>query len=312
VRIALITMIKHDGDIIEEFVRHTSQFVDELYIYDNASLDSSRETLGALQREGFPLTILSCNSFWEPNWNFNNLIRDVWQRTDADYLAALDADEFIAAPSRVALEAELGELPAGSHAALPWVTYVPTLSDPKDEARTLARLRNCLVREQEQYQKLILARSFVEQQSVDTSMGVHGIPGATTVELRTVRLAHFPVRSLAQVQAKALLGWARILSLGLDETIGGYQWHRLYQRLRRDAAWSESEFIGLAQNYLSRRDSLDALDTRLAPLPIVERRYITEEQSLHEVATAFCAQLAGAIAHLSAENRRLTLESARE
>jgi hypothetical protein len=65
VKIGLITTIKHDGDIIEEFVRHTSRFVDELYVYDNASLDSPLDTLNALQREGLPITVLRCNSLWE-------------------------------------------------------------------------------------------------------------------------------------------------------------------------------------------------------------------------------------------------------
>jgi|GEM_PF-3779816 len=303
VKIALITMVKHDGDIIEEFVRHTSRFVDELYIYDNASLDSSLDTLSKLQVEGFPITVLSCNSLSEANWDFNNLIRNVWAHTDAEYLAAFDADEFITAPSRSALEEELAELPPGVHAALPWVSYVPTLSDPKHETRTLARIRHCLVREHEQYQKLILARSFDQQKNVRTVMGVHDVSGATTIPLRSARLAHFPVRSLAQIQAKALLGWSRILSLGYD--VGGYQWQRLYERLQRGPSWSDEEFMLLAQTYLSVGGSLEVPAIRYAPLPVVARRYITAEQELHEVSTAFCAQLARAIAHLSAENRRL-------
>jgi hypothetical protein len=301
-------MIKHDGDIIEEFVRHTAQFVDELYIYDNASFDASADILAALQREGFPITVRPCNVLSEGvAWDFNNLIRDTLAATDADYLAVFDVDEFITAQSRSEFEAELNELPPTCHASLSWVTYVPTILDPKGEPRTLARIRHRLAREQARYEKVILARSFLDQEH-GTIVGSHAVPAAT-MPLRSTRLAHFPARSIAQVQAKALLGWSTFLTGGRDETVGAYQWHRLNQKLLSIPTWSEADFLRFSQNYLSLEDVGETPEVEYAPLPTVERRYIFPEQDLQEVSAAFCRQMAASIAHLTSENRRLVTEN---
>ena len=303
-------MIRHDGDVVEEFVRHTARFVDEMYVFDNVSLDSSADVLRSLQAEGLPLVIRDIDSMTARNWNFDNVTRQIWGETDADFLAVIDADEFLISPSRASFEAELGELPEQAHGILPWTTYVPTPNDDRADPRTLVRIQHRLAREQKQFTKLVYSRAYMEQARARTLMGAHEVDDAPTQTLRTARLGHFPVRSVAQLQAKGLLGWSSFLAMGYDEAGGfGYQWRRLYDELRAKPVWSDADFFHYARTYL---DPAAAAPPELvhAPIPPVERRYVVPEQNLSEVAFAFTRQLAKAVGRLMVDNNRLYAELA--
>lgn len=309
-KIATVTMVRHDGDVIEEFVRHTARFVDQLYIYNNVALDASAEILAALQGEGLPLILRDVDQMIIHDWHWNNVLRQVWSETDADYLISIDADEFLIAESRAILERELAELPPGAHGILPWVTYVPLPGDDLDEPRTLARIQHHLAREHVQWHKIAMARTFVEQSAVSSVIGAHAVKGADNFQLRTVRLAHFPVRSLAQVKAKALLGWSSFLALGYGEKEGlGYQWQRLYLELLKNPNWTETEFYYFGRTYLG--ISTEGTTPVREPLPPVERRYVRPDQDLFTIALAFTQQLAKAVGYLINETRRLHAEVAK-
>ena len=56
-KIASISMVKNEADIIESFVRHTLRFVDVMYIIDHLSTDNTWIILNNLQAEGLPLIL---------------------------------------------------------------------------------------------------------------------------------------------------------------------------------------------------------------------------------------------------------------
>jgi hypothetical protein len=302
-KIASMTVIRHDGDIIEEFVRHVARFVDEIYIFNNVSLDTSLDVLRALQAEGFPVVIIDCDGIaLGRDADFTDFVRDAWERTDADFLALLDADEFIVADSREALEAELALLPTGRHASLAWKTYVPTIDDPPAEPRTLARIRYRLDQEQLDEEKVILSRSFADDPHAKTILGSHGVVGSQAIRLRA-QLAHFPVRSIEQLQAKVLLGWTTFIALGYVGR-GAHQWERLYAELKRKPVWSEEDFIAFGQSYLRPRDAEEPIGLAYAPLPAVPRRYLFPEMPLLDVAIAVSRQLAQTLADVTEIHQR--------
>ncbi|MBV9278064.1 MAG: glycosyltransferase family 2 protein, partial [Candidatus Eremiobacteraeota bacterium] len=146
-KIVSLTRVKIDGDVIEEFVRHTARYVDELVIVDNTSPDATRRTILDLQAEGLPITLLE-DDFIEMRLDtIESYARQVFARSSPDYLLPLDADEFLRAQSREILEARLTALPSPGYAKVCWVTYVPTKNEDRSEERILARMRYHLGRE---------------------------------------------------------------------------------------------------------------------------------------------------------------------
>ena len=157
-RLTALTSTKIEGDIVEEFVRHTLRFVDQVVVVDNGSLDAASDVLSELQSEGLPVCVWPGSAVpasadpWTPN------ARRAFSTFETDYLLMLDVDEFLRAPSRPALEAALEAL-GGAHGLVPWTTYLPTPDDDAAEPRVLARIRHRLRHEPRPFFKgLILQR----------------------------------------------------------------------------------------------------------------------------------------------------------
>ena len=147
----------------------------------------------------------------------------------------LDVDEFVRAPSRPALEEALTGL-GGAHGLVPWTTYLPTPDDDVGEPRVLARIRHRLRHEPRPFYKVFVHRSFVEHAGALIAAGNHGVFDAQDEVVSTiipdVQLAHIPVRSLLQLQSKAMLGWPAFLAMGFtEEQEIAYHWRRLNERL---------------------------------------------------------------------------------
>jgi hypothetical protein len=303
VKLTALTLVKIDGDVIEEFVRHTLKFVDHLIVVDNASLDLTPVILTALVAEGLPVTIWHDEIVAENPNITTELARKAFAESSTDYLLILDADEFIKVSSRRELESALSALPAGAHASFAWTTYVPTKSDDPREPRTLARLQHRRVFESNPYTKLVISSSFRDQPHATIIYGNHDVedPAGTAIvtPLSGVQLAHFPVRSLSQIQCKVLLGWSMFLAMGYDEEGAlAYQWRRLYDRLRLNPVWSADDFWRYAWSYLDEGEQ-DMPEVVYDPLPHVICRYESEAPDVLRTAIKYTRQLAKAYARLS-------------
>jgi hypothetical protein len=309
-RLSSVTRVKNDGDIIEEFVRHTARLVDSLVVVDNASLDSTRDVLSALQAEGLPVTVLLDDHIGVYDWIMTDLTRTTLVDSDADYCLVLDADEFVRVPSRAALEQSLAALPPGSHARVPMISYVPRPDDDSAEIRTLARVAHRLRTELQPFNKAFVSRSFLSCPEATVRIGNHGVDDPQqrfgNIRLPGVELAHFPVRSLAQIQNKGFLGWSAILTTGYEGGGLAYQWQRIFERLAAGGLSSSSEFYECALGYYL-FDLSRGLEPELVydPLPPVERRYPLPVPELTQTALAYIRQLAQAYATLRCENERL-------
>jgi glycosyltransferase involved in cell wall biosynthesis len=60
-KIAAVTGVKNEADIIESFIRHNQKFIDEFYIIDD-SIDGTREILASLANEGVPIVLLNVDT----------------------------------------------------------------------------------------------------------------------------------------------------------------------------------------------------------------------------------------------------------
>ena len=316
-KLVALTRVRIDGDVVEEFVRHTLRFVDEIFIIDNLSPDTTPQILDALKSEGLPVTLLRDDYIEGRRDLVTRYTREIFKRVNPDFVLPLDADEFLKVESRAGLEAALQTVPSGAHALVPWRTYVPVPQEDAAEPRILARLRYRLAEEPWQFYKAFVGRAFIESDAIF-------IPGGHEVQfpdgkpmpnalLSGVELAHFPVRSPTQIQSKALLGWTACIAAGYDLVPGhdaedgmAAQWRKLYEKLRSSADWSSATFYSAVQNYFGEKPATD--EVVYDPLEPVERRYGATSPIVLQTAIELSRQLAQQHAQLQRENEELRAE----
>src|SRR5713226_998185 len=95
-RLAAVSIVRNECDIIEPFVRHTTALFDRVYVIDNASGDSTAEILQRLAAEGLPLTIgHNGNSAYYQRRRTTELIHRAIADHEWDFIFPIDGDEFL-------------------------------------------------------------------------------------------------------------------------------------------------------------------------------------------------------------------------
>jgi hypothetical protein len=212
-----VSMVRNEADVIEAFVRHNLFFIDGLAILDHASVDGTYEILTRLKDEGLPIFRLraSPKTPFAQGDHITALVRECFTRTGADFVFALDADEFMNVQSRVELERALSAIPAGAHARQNWRTYVPTSFDQPFGQHCLEYRVGT---ERHPKGKMIVGRWFAKSKDV-VSDGNHWVLDPQTrrtaaiydVAPTILTLAHCPVRSREQLESKVRLGYQALV-----------------------------------------------------------------------------------------------------
>lgn len=214
VKLAALTLARDEADIIEAFVRHTLMFVDRLYIVDDGSVDETGRILQLLGAEGLPITRVAHapSAAFQQGRRTTDLMRQARAETAWDFLFPLDADEFICAPSRAALEAELAALPAMRPGAFSMSHYAPWLPEEWRGGAPLERLRHAIDVPRNPA-KVIIPGALAECPGTLIADGNHLLSRYQveqhSVLLASCELAHFPVRSAEQLAAKCLVSYVR-------------------------------------------------------------------------------------------------------
>ncbi|HJV70836.1 glycosyltransferase family 2 protein [Ideonella sp.] len=254
-----IAMVKNEADIIEASIRHNLGFVDLMVVIDNDSSDGTRQILEALRQEGLPLLIIDDPVFGHfQSEKITRAYRMVAPVFNPDIVYLLDADEFLRAPSRAALEGVLGALPPGGSALLPWMTYVPRAE--VDPAQLLADPLGAVTerrrREEPVYYKAVVRRDPADDQRLVVEQGNHAVRRADGVAVPQVRIdgaavAHLPVRSVAQLSAKVINGWQACRVRNRTRNVPGeaYQWQQLHDRIVGGEDLSAANLVETALNY---------------------------------------------------------------
>jgi hypothetical protein len=207
-RIASISIVKDEADIIEAFVRNNLAFIDRMYIIDDRSTDNTGEILRRLARENPSVTILDdgWNGAFHQSKRTTAALKLVRKIENWDCVAALDADEFICADTRSTFETEIRAIPPASAGGFRIINYCIHPTDDPSIHDPVARIR---------YATPVSAgvKSFATSEllKIDDlvfSEGNHvmlaGGAGIESWPLPTVELAHFPVRSMDQIVLKLL------------------------------------------------------------------------------------------------------------
>lgn len=250
-----VAMVRNEADIIETFVRHNLAFLDGLVILDHGSTDATPRVLRRLKAEALPLILVQSQerAFFQGS-EITRIATESFKRTDADFVFALDADEFIRATSRQAVEDALATIPEGVHGRHRWYSYVPTAFDRPFGPHCL-RLR--LREERAARYKLVIRRGFVETGNYMVTEGNHWISDLRTgraaghehIQPERLSLAHCPVRSRAQLESKVRLGYQALLETGGLNSAMAYHWRELYEDLESGIPLSDSRLRVIAANY---------------------------------------------------------------
>lgn len=95
-KVVSVSMIKNEADIVESFVRHTLNYVDEMIILDHFSSDGTGEILQALKEEGLPISIKHTDiTAYEQAKFTSEMLQEAVLDYSADIVVPIDADEFI-------------------------------------------------------------------------------------------------------------------------------------------------------------------------------------------------------------------------
>ena len=255
-----VSMVRNEADVIEAFVRHNLEALDGLAIVDHGSFDGTAEILGELQREGLSLRIIGDR---EPAFLQSSRITDVARETlrdqGADFVFALDADEFLHVPSREHLETALLDVPPGMHAVAQWLTYVPeSFADGVPFGAVHLRRRLKVERRPPwAFYKAIAGRGLLERPDDRVTEGNHrvGSPNESVarpharLRQEVAFIAHAPVRSRSQLESKVIIGCLAYLARQSGDEALGFHWRDLYEDLRAGGTLDHQRLLEIACNY---------------------------------------------------------------
>lgn len=209
-RIASVSLVKNEADILECFVRHNIAFVDKMFIIDDRSSDNTPKILELLQAEFANLEVVDDNwggGFYQGP-RTTQLMHHALREEAWDIVTALDADEFICATSRAEYEEDLRAIPDGMAGGYFEICYVLSADDDPAQVDPLKRLHTHIERNGRGAFKALVTKALCQHGEVVYDNGNHGvrIDGSpiSVWPLPRVRLAHFPIRSLEHAILKSL------------------------------------------------------------------------------------------------------------
>lgn len=211
-KIAAISMVKNEADIIEGFVRHTLEFADLMIVADHQSTDATGEILKALQAEGLPLVVKKYAGAGQDQAEvLTVLLKQSISKYMADIIVPLDADEFLLVTEKGSgVRDILQQARTDAAYEIDSVTYRP--AGPVTAGEYLLS-RPCLRQKvSDGLKKTIFGAKAVLKYQLTVAQGNHHPLTEAGTDFEQIGnlplyLAHFHWRSDEQVLSKALCGW---------------------------------------------------------------------------------------------------------
>jgi hypothetical protein len=285
-----VSCVRNEADVIELMVRYNLQWLDELHIINNLSIDRTDWILAQLQEEGLPL-----------HWNhgqdqdhqqeglLSQLAHRLARRDDVEFIVPLDADELLVVPDREAFHQTLATIPPLGGGAINWRTFLPAAEcgDERPYFRRMLRYRS-----HEPFIKLILrSRTVLEYEWLagqhNATHRQHPVKPVRQVALANCYLAHYPVRSPLQLARKVVVGANALLQKANRLALEGGHWLKLATQLRAsgyDINQIDCEAVALSYGFSDDQSEKQQVSEGGVPdAPGLKQRYPVAELSLLQV-----------------------------
>lgn len=251
-KLAVVAILRNEGDIARAFLSHLAALFDYAVLMDHGSVDGTEALLAAAcaVRPGWVRWRVEVPGHHQARF-CAFAMRHLFAATDADMVVFLDADEFIDVQGRAALERALACIPQGRVAGrFTWVDCVPARLDAGE-----FRIGDAIWAHgaDEPFPKIVVPRCFFEATggALLPTSGAHTVfpgDGGDVAYHPVGALLHVPLRSLAQFRLKTVTGNLSVLARLDNGTQENSHW---FEALRRMAGGdlSERDLLTLARRY---------------------------------------------------------------
>jgi GT2 family glycosyltransferase len=224
-KLAVVSKIRNEIDIIDPFLRHLGALFDSIYLLDHRSMDGTSEILKsfAQQKPGREYFYLDFNGHFQKQ--VANLFMQKAFLNGADYLFNLDADEFLQIKDREELEQLLEEInDFDGVGSFNWRNCIPTDFDSGLFSTTTPIWAP---EQQSSYAKVVVGRKFYEitNHKIEISQGNHHVMISHSVYAATKKLGsiiHVPLRSREQAELKVIIKSLAYLAIDNRNTQEGF------------------------------------------------------------------------------------------
>jgi hypothetical protein len=231
--VAIISMVKNEAEIIEAFIRINTRWSSHIYIMDDYSVDQTGEIISSLQSEGAPITYLRSGSIdYQQNKKTTDLLRSVANLGLYDFIAVLDADEFIFDGDL--LLTELDKLSPNEVIYIKWRTLVPM--GPVGKIGTIQNysfLNFKQLKKEIEFEKVIVGGNVAKKCLL--TMGNHDVicDKKNIIKIK-IPLYHAPVRNKWQLFSKIIIGRAKFEIKENRRKGEGQHWTNIYNELHNN------------------------------------------------------------------------------
>ena len=255
--IVIISRVKNSADIIESWVRGNSLVADKFVVIDNNSVDGTVEILENLKAEGFDIELIKAEDPLVKQRDQMNWLIDYVQRNwSPDIILPFDDDEILASEIVSDIKNYLLSLPQDKIYKVRWRVYTMVGNEPADSC-VIRRVSHCFIHNEYEFPTVILTKKVVEYGGYFITQVNHGLKRKDNKEspfeiefLNDLYLAHYPLRSEAQVISKFLVGWTNYLTIPLkEEMMQNSYWCKIYNNLKMRRALSAKEILLLSGLY---------------------------------------------------------------
>ena len=236
-KIAVISMMKNEADIVESFVRYYATFADCIIVADHNSNDGTWDILEKLKAEyPFLVTTKVEQMGYIQSEVMTSLMELVANEFRADWILPMDADEFLLSEVNKDIRTVLANS-QDNVLLLPWVNHeVP--EDLYDKNRFL--LNQPCRRELRplNYCKVIVRGDYIRHNTWKLKQGNHGLEAVAPNSMvpdysncKELMLAHFPFRSKEQYISKNTLGWLTNVAAFSKNTLFASHWKKEFDKI---------------------------------------------------------------------------------
>jgi hypothetical protein len=211
-KLVAISRVRNEADIIEAFVRHHAAHFDKLIVLDDGSSDGTLPMLHALQAAGLPLVVLQEESIaYDQRRYMTRLLHLAVEKFGADWVAPLDADEFIEPQNGMTLAEVLAGREPDS-LAMAWDNFLWRPENDRDPEPNPVRRLRLRFPPASGHSKVLVSAKLVHD-GISIAQGNHFLrrdgKKLPVMPLDAVRLCHYPIRSVAQYAGKIAVGYLK-------------------------------------------------------------------------------------------------------